>query len=80
MKEQIKSIKLVKDLKQAGTSFVGAINRSPEGGGGPTSIKKCLGKFIGLHDFTMMIMMLGLQHSKASLIKIYCCLSIHIRM
>jgi len=35
MEQQIKSIKLAKDLKQAGTSFVGAINRSPgEGGGG----------------------------------------------
>jgi hypothetical protein len=30
MKQLIKSIKLAKDLKQAGTSFVGAINRSRE--------------------------------------------------
>jgi len=30
IKQQIKSIKLAKDLKQAGTSFVGAINRSTE--------------------------------------------------
>jgi len=30
MKQQIKSIKLPIDLKQAGTSFVGAINRSRE--------------------------------------------------
>jgi len=30
MKQQIKSIKLAKDLKQAGTSFVGDINRSRE--------------------------------------------------